>query len=177
MLNLAKQVVEYYFKNFKKPELKDLNLKNESLLLSKWSVFITFYLSWVVKWSAWNIKEIESNLALEIIENTFNALTADSRFERIDISSKDDIKIRVDHITNRGKPLNDWEIKNINPTNFGVLVIKSDYEKSATILPNISWTLMTWTDFAWVLSNKLDEDFDDKNYLVYKIETSIESNI
>jgi len=176
MLDIAKQTIEFYFRNFRAPKIEEIEVKESSLLERNGSVFVTLYISGIIKWSSGNIKEIEKNLVSEIIENTISALK-DSRFEKINISEKDNIKIRVDEITNRWKPLNDWEIKNIEPLNFGVLVIKADYEKSATILPNISGTLMSGNDFIPVLWKKLNEEFDDKNYLVYKIETEVESNI
>ena len=176
MIDIVKQTLEFYFENSKAPQIEDIEV-NDSLLLEKtWSTFVTLYVSWIIKWSSGNIKEIEDNLVLEIISNTISALE-DSRFPNIEIKDKDNIKIRVDEISNRGKPLNDWEIENIDPTKFWVLVIKTDYEKSATILPNISGSLMTWKDFSPIFSKKLDEDFDDKNYLVYKIETNISTNL
>ena len=176
MLDIVKQVIDFYYKNFNKPKIEDLEIKNKELLEDSWSIFVTLYLDWIIKWSSGNIKEIKENIVLELIENTVSALE-DSRFVKASLSEKDNLKIRIDDITNRWKPLSDWDIKNIDPTKYWVLVIKSDYEKSAVILPNISWGLMTWEDFAWVLSKKLWEDFDDKNYLVYKIETKVESNL
>jgi AMMECR1 domain-containing protein len=134
------------------------------------------YLDWLIIWSSWNIKEIEDNIVLELIYNTIWALK-DSRFTTPIFKEKDNIKIRIDEITNRWRPLEDWEIKKIDPAKNWVLVIKTDYEKSATILPNISWKLLTWEDFIPVLSKKLDEEFVDTNYLVYKIETKIYSDI
>lgn len=176
MLDIVKQIIDFYYKNFNKPKVKDLEIKDKDLLNKSGSIFVTLYLDWIVKWSSWNIKEIEENIISELIENTVWALE-DSRFTKPSLSEKDKLKIRVDEITNRGKPLADWEIKKIDPTKAWVLVIRTDYEKSAVILPNISWALLTWEDFIPALSKKLDEDFDDKNYLVYKIETKVESNL
>ena len=176
MIDIVKQTLEFYFENSRAPEVEEIEISDSSLLERTWSTFVTLYISWIIKWSSGNIKEIEDNLVWEIISNTISALD-DSRFTNLTIIDKDNIKIRVDEITNRWKPLNDWEIENIDPTKFWVLVIKTDYEKSATILPNISGSLMTWKDFAPVLSKKLDEDFEDKNYLVYKIETNISTNL
>jgi AMMECR1 domain-containing protein len=129
-----------------------------------------------VKWSSGNIKEIEDNIVLELIENTVAAIE-DARFPKIKFAEKDDIKFRIDEITNRWKPLDDGEIKNIDPLKNWVLVIKSDYEKASVILPNISGSLMSGEDFISVLWKKLWEDFEDKNYLIYKIETKVYSNI
>ncbi len=176
MLDIVKQIINFYYKNFNKPKIEDLEIKDLELLKSTGSIFVTLYLNWFIKWSSWNIKEIEGNIISELIENTILALE-DSRFIKASLSEKDKLKIRIDEITNRGKPLSDWEIKNIDPTKAWILVIKTDYDKSAVILPNISWNLLTWEDFEPVLSKKLDETFDDKNYLVYKIETKIESNL
>ena len=176
MIDIVKQTLEFYFENSRAPEVEEIEISDSSLLERTWSTFVTLYISWIIKWSSGNIKEIEDNLVWEIISNTISALD-DSRFTNLTIIDKGNIKIRVDEITNRWKPLNDWEIENIDPTKFWVLVIKTDYEKSATILPNISGSLMTWKDFAPVLSKKLDEDFEDKNYLVYKIETNISTNL
>ena len=176
MLDIVKQVIDFYYKNFNKPKLEDLEIKDISLLEKSDSLFITLYLDWLIKWSSGNIKEIEDNIVLELIENTISAIE-DSRFEKSNLTEKDKLKIRIDIISNRWKPLNNWEIKNIDPAKSGVLVIKTDYEKSAVILPNISWSLLTWEDFSPVLSKKLYEDFEDKNYLVYKIDTIVESNL
>lgn len=176
MLEIVKQIIDFYLKNQKKPDVLDLNINDKSLLEKSWSIFVTLYISWVIKWSSGNIKEIKENLVLELIENTVNSLN-DDRFEKFTIDDIKNIKIRIDEISSRGKPLDDWEIKNIDPSKFWVLVIKTDYEKSATILPNISWKLLTWSDFIPVLSKKLNEDFIDKNYLVYKIETEVDSNL
>jgi len=176
MLDIVKQTIDFYYKNFSKPKLEDLDIKNKDLLEKSGSIFVTLYLNWMIVWSSWNIKEIEDNIALELIENTISAIE-DSRFTKPSLTEKDKLKIRVDEIVNRWKPLNDWEIKKIDPSKAGVLVIKTDYEKSSVILPNISWTLLTWEDFIPVLSKKLWEEFIDKDYLVYKIETKVESNL
>ena len=176
MLDIAKQTIEFYFKNFRAPSVDEIDINNKLFLDKTWSIFVTIYISGIIKWSSGNIKEIENNIVLEIISNTMSALD-DPRFDKITFDDKENLKIRVDEITNRWKPLNDWEINNIEPAKFWVLVIKTDYEKSATILPNISGALMNWRDFTPILSNKLDEDFNDENYLVYKIETKVESDI
>ena len=176
MLEIVKQIIDFYYKKDDTPKLEDLEIKDKNLLEKKWSIFVTLYLDWLIIWSSWNIKSIEDNIVLELIQNTIWALK-DSRFTTPILKEKDNIKIRIDEITNRWKPLPDWEIKKIDPSKNWVLVIKTDYEKSATILPNISWKLLTWEDYISVLSKKLDEDFDDKNYLVYKIETKVYSDI
>jgi len=176
MLDIVKQIIDFYYKNFNKPKIEDLEIKNKELLEKSGSIFVTLYLNWIIVWSSWNIKEIKENIVEELIENTIGALE-DERFKKPSLSEKDNLKIRIDEIVSRWKPLPDWEIIKIDPTKNWVLVIKTDYEKSATILPDISWNLITWKDFIWALWQKLGEEFDDKNYLVYKIETKVESNL
>jgi hypothetical protein len=34
MIDIAKQTIDFYFKNFKTPKIDDLNIKDESLTLS-----------------------------------------------------------------------------------------------------------------------------------------------
>jgi len=177
MLDIVQQTINFYFKYLRAPRIEELEIKNKKLLDRKWSIFVTLYVFWVIKWSAWNIKEIEENIVLEIIANTIYALTKDSRFDRIEASDKENIKIRIDEIAYRWKPLSDWMIDNVDPLKRGVIVIKSDYMKSATILPNISGKIMNWEDFEPVLSKKLSEKFDDKDYLVYEIRTDKETNL
>jgi len=172
MLDIVKQVIDFYFKTFSKPELNDIKVNNKELLKKTWSVFVTLYVNWLIRWSAWNIQKIKENLVLELIENTFEALN-DKRFKKINLEEKKNLKIRIDEIVNRWKPLADWEIKKINPSKSGVFVIKTDYTKAWVILPNISARLITGSDFLPVLSKKLWEKFEDKNYIVYKIETRV----
>ncbi len=172
MKNIVKQIIDFYYKNFTAPELKDLKIEDKNLLERKWSIFVTLFLDGLVIWSSWNIQPIEDNIVLELIKNTIEALN-DSRFEKPKLQDKDKIEIRVDEIIDRWKPLPDWAIKTIDPTKNWLIVIKTDYEKLAVILPNISGTLISGEDFYPVLSKKLDEEFKDENYIVYKITTKV----
>ena len=176
MLEIVKQVINFYYKNFKAIEVENIDIEDKTLLEKKWSIFVTLYLDGIVIWSSGNIKEIKDNIIEELIENTINALE-DERFEKPNLNEKDNIKIRIDEIVDRWKPLADGMINKIDPIKNWVLVIKTDYSKAAVILPNISWKLMSWEDFIPILSKKLKEDFTDTNYLVYKIKTKIETDV
>jgi AMMECR1 domain-containing protein len=81
-------------------------------------------------------------LVLEIIENTIEAISQDSRFSPVKLDEVKDIKIRVDLITSR-KILKESEVLSIDPVKNGVLVIKKDYSSTALILPNINPLLLT----------------------------------
>jgi hypothetical protein len=49
MLDIVKQTVEFYFKNLRAPKLDELELKDNSLLGRKASIFVTLYISGIVK--------------------------------------------------------------------------------------------------------------------------------
>ncbi len=174
MINLVKQIILYYFKNNKKPDVLDLNIEDKSLLEKKWTLFVTFYKSWEIRGSAWNIKEIKNNIVEELIENTIEALN-DKRFEKIKASEIKDLKIRIDILDNKKRTIlkNNSELKELNPVKFWVIAIKKDYSKLAIILPNIDSKLFSWKDLEKTLAKKLEENFEFKNYIVYKIETDV----
>lgn len=176
MIDIAKQTIDFYFKNFKTPKINDLNIKDESLTQLNWSLFITLYKWWEIRWSSWNIKEIKNSIAEEIIENTINALTKDSRFKPVKLDESKNIKIRIDLIKQR-TILQDKEIFQIDPIKDGILVIKKDYSKMAVILPNINPSLLTWEDLLPVLESKFNVNwFKEEEYILYKIQTEIFDN-
>lgn len=173
MLNIVKQTIEFYVKNLKTPNIEDIKIEDESLLKKQWSLFVTIYKNWEIRWSSGNIKELKSSIALELIENTIEAISKDIRFKPIKAEESKNIKTRIDIITNR-KILQELEIKSLDPVKSWILVIKKDYEKMACILPNINPILLNWDDFIPVLKVKLNENkFDEKDYIIYSIETEI----
>ena len=173
MLNIVKNTVEFYLKYLKTPSINDININDEKLLNSQWSIFVTIYKNWEVRWSAWNIKELKTSIAQELIENTVEAISKDSRFSPLKANENKNLKYRIDIIKDR-KILKDGELKKLDPVKNGVLVIKKDYEKMACILPNISPKLLTWEDFLPVLKAKLRENkFNEKDYYIYSIDTEI----
>lgn len=169
MIETVKQILKYIKENGKKPTLNDI-IANDELLNNKMSLFVTFYLWWEIVWSAWNVVELKENWALELIENTYEAIN-DIRFSDKNIISKiDQLKYRIDKIISRKTITND-ELKNLNPIKKWILVIKKDYEKLAIILPNISSTMTNYTDIVNVLSKKLNSTFKPDDYIIYEIET------
>jgi hypothetical protein len=70
MLDLVQQIINFYYKNLRTPEVEELEIKDNSLLEKQVSVFVTLYISGVIKGSSGNIKEIKDNVVLELIENT-----------------------------------------------------------------------------------------------------------
>lgn len=176
MIQIAKQTIDFYFKNFKTPKIEKLNIDDSSLLENKWSIFVTIYKSWEIRWSSWNIKEIKTNLAEEVIENTIWAISKDSRFKAIKLNEAKNLKIRIDKITDR-KVLQDKEIMQIDPTKSWILAIKKDYESMAVILPNINPILLSWEDLIPILEAKFNtKKFEEKDYILYQIETEVTDN-
>ena len=171
MLSIVQQIIEFYTKHLKIPTISDLKIEDDSLLQKKWSVFVTIYKNWEIRWSAWNIKEIKANLIEELIENTIICISKDPRFSPLKLDETSLIKIRIDLLTNR-KVLNEWELAKLDPVKSWVLVIKKDYEKMATILPNINPSLLTWENFIPILKEKLiEKEFDEKEYIIYEIQS------
>jgi AMMECR1 domain-containing protein len=168
------------------PKLSDLELSSEDLSTTKWSCFVTIFHNGEVRGSAGNIKEMETSLWAEIIANTIHAISKDTRFTPLAINEAKEIKIRVDFIKSRKVIAHTQEQENskdhkplltkIDPVKNGVIVIKKDYAKTATILPNIDPKILVWDDYYDILSRKLKEEFEDNNYIIYQIETIIESD-
>jgi len=176
MISIAKQTIDFYLKNFKTPKTEELNIEDKTLLENKWSIFVTIYKKWEIRWASGNIKEISENLAEEIIKNTITATSKDSRFKPIKLNEVKDLKIRIDTITNR-TILWDNEILQVDPVKSWVLVIKKDYSLMAVILPNINPLLLTWEDLIPVLKEKFNtKEFKEKDYIIYSIETSVVDN-
>lgn len=169
MINFIKNIIIYYVDKWKTPNISDLEIKDEILKWEAKSCFVTIYKNGNIRWSAWTIKELNTSLAKEIISNTIDAITKDSRFEELKKDELNDIKIRLDVIKDR-KIYSD-KIEKINPVKNWVAVIKKDYTKLSVILPNISATIVSGKDLISVLSKKLDEEFKQEDYIVYLLET------
>jgi len=176
MLNIARQTIDFYMKNLKVPNIDNLDIANKNLITERWSIFVTVYYKWNIRWSWWNIKEIEDNIVSETISNTIHAISNDSRFKAITLSESKDLKIRIDKISSRNI-LKDKNINQIDPTINWIIVIKKDYSKLACILPNINPLLLTWEDFIPVLKEKLKEkDFIESDYIIYEITTEVNTD-
>jgi len=86
------------------------------------------------------------------------------------------ISIRLD-VFNERKVIDMKTLKSLDPVKNGVIAIRRDYEKLAVILPNISPSLLSGEDFLLVLKEKLGgESVDEKNFILYAIETDTETN-
>ncbi len=182
MLNIVNQTIEFFLKNLRKPELNEIQITAEQnyLLQKQWCIFVTIFLNWEIRWSAWNIKEIKANLALELIENTIEAISKDSRFKTLTNDEYKNIGIRVDLISSRNL-LQKTEkekslVEKIDPVKFWIITIKKNYEKLAVILPNIDSNIKTGTDFIDIINNKLWEIFKEENFIIYQIETEIQKS-
>lgn len=176
MIDIAQQTFDHYFNKFLAPTAKEIIIKDLTLQEKTGNVFITLYKNGEVRGSAGNIKEIEGNLVEEIIANTMEAATSDERFGKIKAEEKSQIQIRLDFISNR-KIIDETTLRRLDPVKNGVIAIKRDYEKLAVILPNISANLITGSDFIEVLGRKLaGEKINDKNFILYQIETTVETN-
>lgn len=176
MISIVKQVIDYFIQTGKKISLIDLKIEDKSLINEKISCFVTIYSKWEVRGSAGNIKDLKDNAVEELIENTFEAISKDSRFSPLTANEASDLKIRIDKISSRNM-LKDKSVKDIDPTRSGIIAIKNDYSRLACILPNINPKLISGEDFVWVLKEKLNEQsFKEADYIIYEIKTEIFTN-
>lgn len=175
MISIAEATLNHYFTKFLTPNPGEISIQGDAFE-KRGCVFVTLYKNGQTRGSAGNIKEIEKNLWEEIVKNTMEALLNDSRFGRVTGEEKGMISIRLDTISDR-KVIDLATLKKLDPVKNGVIAIRRDYEKLAVILPNIAPSLLTGEDFLPVLSEKLDWDkVDEKNFILYSIETIVESN-
>ena len=175
MTELILKILDFYFEKRLSPTVEDLWITDPSLLEQPGSVFVTLYKKGEVIGSAGNIKEIEWNLAEELISSTLDALN-DKRFETITKTDLKNLKVRADVITER-KILAKTEITSLDPVKAWVIAIKKDYSDLAVILPNVSPQLITGEDFYEALKFKLNEKkFEEKDHILYGIETRTENN-
>ena len=172
MLDIVRQIIDFYLTNDKEPTLVDLKVDDETLLARRWSIFVTIFSKWNIRWSSWNIKEIEANIVVELIKSTIAAIKDDSRFPPLTLSEAKGIKIRVDEITNKDILDNVSKIKKLDPLKNGIIVITEDYSSLAVVLPNISPLLIEGEDLIGVLEKKLNSKLSDKD-VIYNIETNI----
>lgn len=169
MIDFIKKVITFYLDKERVPNISDIEIKDEVLKQEAKSCFVTIYKNWNIRGSAGTIKELNTSLAKEIISNTIDAISRDSRFEELKKDELKDIKIRLDIIKDR--QILKWKVEDINPVKNGIAVIKKDYSKLSVLLPNISPTIVSGKDVIQVLSRKLDEEFIQDDYIVYSLET------
>ena len=177
MKEFVEEILRLYYAKMREPKLDEIIIANENQLLrEKWCCFVSLYLNGEIRGSAGNVKEIYPTLREELYANTLQALTADKRFPPITLDESHILKIRCDMIIER-KMIWESELKALDPSTSGIIVIKRDYEKLAVILPNMSPKLLVGSDFIPVLCNKLSEKtFQEKDYIIYQIQTQSESN-
>ena len=175
MITLAQQTIDFFTTNLREPKLEELKLENQALVQERGCVFVTIYKKGEIRGSAGNIKEIEASLAEETIKSTIAAISTDKRFKPLTKAEAEWIRIRIDKIKDR-KVLEAWKVANIDPVTHWIIVIKRDYSKLVTILPNISPAVLSSTDLVDYLEAKLWEKFIEKEYIVYEIETEVSTN-
>ena len=176
MIDIIEKTIEYYLSRRAAPKLEELWVTDPNVTEKKGSVFVTLYLNWEIHGSAGNIKPIEENIGTEIIEATIAALTQDDRFTPITPNDTEKLKLRLDIVESEVILVKEKELENLEPKKLWVIAIKKDYTKLATILPNISNTLLFGKDYPAMLWKKLGESFVFKDYIVYKLETTTQTN-
>lgn len=177
MKEIVAEILKLYYIKMREPKIEEIQIAPvNTQLTEKGCCFVTLYLNGEVRGSAGNIKEIYPTLREELYANTIQALTGDKRFPPLTLEESQNLKLRCDKIKER-KMITETEMKQLDPSTSGIIVIKRDYEKLAVILPNMSPKLLVGQDFTPVLIKKLGEKvFREKDYIIYQITTEVESN-
>ena len=164
MIDIVQQIIT--LKNSQKQNItkNDLVISDTSILEKKWEVFVTFYKSWNILNSAWNIITIETDIVNELLFSSIQAL------EWIDTKEYLQLQIRIDIIQKR-EILKSKSILELNPTQVWVIAIKRSNDKLAVILPNISPNITSWAELKKALEIKLQEDIVEENYILYEFTT------
>lgn len=175
MLELVKQTVDFYFKHLKAPVIADMQPIDPKVFEEKGSCFVTIYKNGEIRGSAGNVKEIEPSIWEEVIKNTIEAISKDSRFAPLTLAEVKDIRVRLDVIEDR-HILDEGKLFSIDPMKYGAIAIKKNYSKLAVVLPNISPKLLTWADLLAALEAKLWEKLMEADYILYQIQTKTDRN-
>ncbi len=176
ILEISQKTIDFYLKNKIIPKESDLKIKDKILLWKKWCIFVTIYKNWLIRWSAWSVKELEENIVMETVKSTIDAISNDKRFKNLTQEEFKDTKIRVDYIKKRDL-LQNWKINDLDPQKSWIIVICKDYSALAVILPWISKKLLTWSDFIPVIEEKIKKDFKENENYIYEIKTDIFTNL
>lgn len=175
LLEISIKTAEFFLKNNKEPKEQDLQIKDKTLLTKKWCIFVTFYKNWEIRWSAWNVKEIEQNIIEETIKSSLNAMNNDKRFPPFTEDDLKDLRVRIDYIKSRDL-LQDWKIYTLDPVKSWILAMSKDYGSIWIILPNVSSKLLTGEDFIPILEAKMNKSFSEKDCYLYEIKTDVFTN-
>lgn len=175
LLEISLKSVEYFLKNKKEPTEQELQIKDKSLLTKKGCIFVTFYKNWEIRWSAWNVKEIEANIVIETLKSSISAISEDKRFTPFTEEDLKDLRIRIDYIKSRDL-LQEWKFYSIDPVKSWILAMSKDYSSIWIVLPNISSKLLTWEDFIPILEAKMNKTFNEKDCYLYDIKTDVFTN-
>jgi len=173
MLSIVKQTLHILYTQGRVPTTEELQISNPVLLSKKGTLFVTLYKNGNIIGNSGNVVEIEENIVQELVKNTIYA-TQDLRFDRTSVDDLPSMNVRIDVITSRN--ILSIPIEDLDPSKSGLLVIKKDYSKLSVILPNISPTLVSGKEMISVLSAKLDEPFQEADYIVYEIHTQAVSD-
>lgn len=164
MIDIVQQIIQIRTLTQTPITKNDLQITDTSLLEKKWEVFVTFYKSGNIVWSAGNIVTLESDLVNELILSTLEAL------KNIPKNDYSQLQIRVDVLQKR-EVLKTKTLSDLNPTQVWVIAIKRSNDKLAVILPNISPNITSGVELKKALELKLQENIVEENYILYEFTT------
>lgn len=128
-VQLAKQTVELWLKEHKKP---DERYKDASLFNKKSACFCTIYKNGELRGCIGTILPFYDSLYQEIIENAISAATRDPRFNPVTIEELDLLEYKVDVLSDISPVV---DLKKLNPKINGIIVRQGT--KQGLLLPDL----------------------------------------
>jgi hypothetical protein len=115
VVGLAKETVESYIREGKKPKPKELTPE----MRERAGVFVSLHKHGQLRGCIGTFEPTQDNVAEEIIANAISSSTRDPRFPPVTASELDDLEYSVDILT---KPEPVTDINQLDPLTYGVIV-------------------------------------------------------
>ena len=163
-IKLAKETIKHYLLTEKVIEIpKDLPLE---MLSQRSGVFICFKNKGELRGCIGTFFPVYENIADEIIQNTISAATSDPRFLPVQVHELGSLKITIDILSEAIK-IEDEDINQLDPKEFGVVVKSEDGLRTGLLLPDLEG-IETVSQQVSIACQKAGIDEYAENFHVYK---------
>jgi AmmeMemoRadiSam system protein A len=160
---LAKQAIEVYLKE---SYILPLPQKIPQEAKKRAGVFVTILKNKQLRGCIGTFTPTQKNIAQEIIHNAVHAATQDPRFSPVQIQELSLLKYEVSILS---QPVSIQSIKELDPQKYGIL-IKSDFGKSALLLPNLE-NIKTPEEQVAICLKKGSIDPEKEKIQIFKFKT------
>ncbi len=152
--SLVRKILTSYLGSTQIPSLEELGVLDHPDIHTKSVSFITLYRQGAVIASSGRISPKRENTILECIDNTLETLKDPRVMSSLsDVSSLDQIQIRVDIIRNEDRRIVS-SFSEINPKEEGLLLLSQTLGKLAIVLPMIAPVAVSGSDIFQIVCAK-----------------------